>query len=509
MDIRANIRSTGITSGGNSISKLCTKVGVILAVLLLFGKNSYPQEQQGISRQPNILFCIADDWGWPHAGAYGDPVVKTPTFDRLAREGVLFEHAYVSSPSCTPSRGAILTGQYHWRLGEGANLWSTLDVQIPVYPLLLEEAGYHVGRWRKCWGPGDISAGGYSDKYPGGKEYSEGFAQFLETRPDGAPFCFWLGASDPHRPYNQGSGKTSGIDLDKVPVPDFYPDEEEIRSDIADYYYEVQRFDSDVKKALQLLEEIGELENTIVVMTGDHGMPFPRCKSNLYDMGVRVPLVFQWGDQVSGNRRVKDFVSLTDLAATFLDFAGVELPDQMTGKTLQSILLSDSEGWIEPGRDQVIFGKERHVPAQLAPSMSGYPCRGIRTEQYLYIRNFDPDRWPVGVPENATHPSGVFADSDDGPTKSFLIEHADEPEYQKYFKWSFAKRPVEELYDITDDPHQLNNLADSPEHQKTKNSLSKKLNYLLKASKDPRIIGGGEKFDEFPYRASYELKKGE
>ena len=176
--------------------------------------------------RPNILFCIADDWGWPHAGAYGDKVVKTPTFNRLAREGVLFEYAYVSSPSCTPSRNAILTGQYHWRLKEGANLWSTLDVNIPVYPLLLEEAGYHVGFWRKSWGPGDLKAGGYTDKHPAGKHYRKGFKQFLEARPEDRPFCFWLGSSDPHRGYKKNSGKESGMDISKISLPKFYPDTE-------------------------------------------------------------------------------------------------------------------------------------------------------------------------------------------------------------------------------------------------------------------------------------------
>jgi N-sulfoglucosamine sulfohydrolase len=164
-------------------------------------------------RRPNIFFCIADDWGWPHAGAYGDSVVQTPTFDRLTREGVLFSHAYVSSPSCTPCRNALLTGQYHWRLEEGANLWSTLDVKFPVFPLLLEEAGYHVGHWRKCWGPGDLKAGGYSDIDPGGKNYPDGFSSFMAARPRGKPFCFWLGTSDPHRPYEAGSGEASGMDL--------------------------------------------------------------------------------------------------------------------------------------------------------------------------------------------------------------------------------------------------------------------------------------------------------
>ncbi|MET2986017.1 sulfatase family protein [Aureibaculum conchae] len=488
--------------------KLLVSFGLVIATSFLSGSYYPTNTVKKTPKKPNILFCIADDWGWPHAGAYGDKVVKTPTFDRLANEGVLFDHAYVSSPSCTPSRSSILAGQYHWRLGESANLWSTMDVDTPVYPLLLEEAGYHVGRWRKCWGPGDLKAGGYIDKNPGGKEYPEGFKQFLEAREDGTPFSFWLGASDPHRGYEKGSGKASGIDIDKVQVPKFYPNEEEIRSDIADYYFEVQRFDNDVNKAIQLLEEIGELENTIIVMTGDHGMPFPRCKSNLYDMGVRVPLVIRWGEKVKGNRRVKDFVSLTDLAATFLEVADVTIPDQMTGKSLKPILLSKKEGWIEPKRDHVIFGKERHVPGQLAPSLEGYPSRGIRTEHYSYIRNFYPERWPVGVPEGSSHPMNTFPDCDNGPTKTFLIEHSNDSNYKQYYQWSFAKRPAEELYNIKVDPDQLNNLADNLEYKNIKKELSEKLIMLLTASKDPRMTSDGEKFDEYPYRAPYKLNDG-
>ena len=120
-------------------------------------------------RQPNILFCIADDWGWPHASVYAnDDVVQTPAFDQIAAQGALFHHAYISSPSCTPSRNAILTGQYHWRLGPGANLHSTLNEDLAVFPHLLRDAGYHIGSWRKSWGPGKLT-GKWAQDHPAGQ----------------------------------------------------------------------------------------------------------------------------------------------------------------------------------------------------------------------------------------------------------------------------------------------------------------------------------------------------
>lgn len=464
-----------------------------------------PSNKRSSTRRPNILFCLADDWGWPHAGAYGDPVIKTPTFDRLATEGVLFDYAYVTSPSCTPSRNSVLTGQYHWQLKEGANLHSTLDVHVPVFPLLLQEAGYHVGWWRKCWGPGDLKAGGYTNSHPCGTEYPKGFEQFLADRPDHQPFCFWLGASDPHRGYKKGSGRDSGIPVDKIPVPAFYPNVEEIRSDIADYYFEVQRFDTDCGNAIKLLEQIGELDNTLIVMTGDNGIPFPRCKSNIYDMGVREPMAIRWGSDVPGGRRVTDFMSFVDLAPTFLEAANVPVPEQMTGRSLLPTLLSKKQGRVDSKRDHVIFGKERHTPAQASPSMAGYPCRGIRTDRYLYIRNFEPDRWPAGVPSKATHPMGTFSDCDDGPTKQYLLDHRDDPKVRPYYDLAFAKRPAEELYDIQQDPDQLTNLAENQHFAKIKNKLSALLTAELKATFDPRVIGGGEQFDQYPYRSRYKL----
>jgi N-sulfoglucosamine sulfohydrolase len=434
--------------------------------------------------RPNILLAIADDWSWPHASVYGDPVVRTPTFDRLAREGVLFDRAYVASPSCTPSRAAILTGQWHWRLEESANLWSTLRWDYPVYPERLEAAGYHVGLTGKGWGPGRLEPGG-RDLNPAGRAYPS-FERFLAERPAGRPFCYWFGSSDPHRDYEKDSGAAAGIDPGRIRPLAHLPDDAAVRGDVADYFFEVQRFDADVGDLLALLEKAGELERTVVVMTSDNGMPFPRCKANLYECGVHVPLVVRWPARFPPGRRVASFVSLTDLAPTFLDLAAVATPAAVTGRSLVPLL----ETWVPDGaageRDHALFGKERHVPGQEAPDVGGTPMRAIRTRDYLYIRNFRPDRWPAGTPdaERAVIEGRWLADCDNGPTKTVLVEKRDT------------------------DPNQLTNLAERPEHAAVKQQLSNRLRAELEATSDPRVTGGGDRLEVYPYYGGSPTKPG-
>ncbi len=465
----------------------------LLAVGLLVECAAAEQEQR-----PNFVFAIADDWGWPHASAYGDQVVKTPTFDRLAREGVLLTHAFVSSPSCTPSRGAIVTGQHFFRLDQGANLWCIWpDGRFAEFPALLEEAGYHVGSYRKGWGPGRAK------QQPAGKNYRR-LDQFFEQRDSEQPFCLWFGTGDPHRPFAEGVGRKNGMDLGKVHLFAHFPDHEEIRSDVADYYTEVQRFDHDMQQLLQRLETLGELDNTIIVMTGDHGMPFPRCKGNLYDSGARVPLAIRWGAHVPAGRTVTDFVSLTDLAPTFLEAAGLPIPERMTGRSLLGLLRSEKAGRVEPARDHVLIGRERHAPAQEAPDSGGYPSRGLRTDEFLYIRNFAPDRWPAGTPDykNAVVPGRWLGDCDNGPSKTFLWEQRDDPQIKPYYDLAFAKRPAEELYDLRKDPDQIRNVAADPQYASIRAELAGKLSKLLHQYEDPRVVGGGEKFDAYQYLGS-------
>jgi arylsulfatase A-like enzyme len=447
--------------------------------------------------QPNILFALADDWG-VHAGVYGDKVVKTPTFDRLAKEGVLFDHAYISSPSCAPSRAAILTGQWHWRLGEAANLYGPVSPNDPVYPDLMEDGGYFVGYTRKGWGPGK---NGERLRNPAGPAFKD-FAEFLTKRPKDQPFCFWFGSHDPHRPYVKDSGAKSGIPLDQIEVPVCFPDSPEVRGDIADYYFKVQRFDRETGELIEMLKQAGELENTIIVMTSDHGMPFPRCKSNIYDDGAHVPLAIYWPGHYEGGYRITDFVSSTDFAPTFLESAGLPVPDVMTGRSLIPLLTAGKSGRIDPSRSSVLFGKERHVPSQEAPDSGGYPCRAIRTDDFLLIRNFSTNRWPAGIADykNTFIPGAWFADCDNGPTKTYMIENrGKDAEHQRLYDLAFDKRPEFELFDLRNDPNEQKNLASNPEYADVLNKLSKQLNGELEATGDPRIIGGGEKFDTYRY----------
>ncbi|HWQ55663.1 MAG TPA: sulfatase [Bryobacteraceae bacterium] len=457
--------------------------------------------------RPNILFALADDWGWPSASIAADPVVKTPVFDRVARSGVLFTNAFVSAPSCTPSRAAMLTGQQHWRLEEGANLGGTLPARFPVYPDLLEAAGYHVGFTRKGWAPGDEAPGGRK-RNPAGPRYQD-LNAFLSARPKGAPFCFWFGSTDPHRPYDRDSGAAAGIRWQDVRVPPYLPDHETVRRDIADHLLEVQRFDRETGESLATIEKAGELDNTIVVMSGDNGWPFPRAKATLYDSGTHVPLAISWPSRVAGGRRVEDFVSLADLAPTFLEAAGIRPPSLMTARSLMPILTAKQAGRVDPRRDHVLTGMERHVPSR-GEIRGGYPMRAIRTRDFLYIRNFKPDRWPSGDPngledgaqpfsfdELATQTFSTLADIDSGPSKAYLVTHRNEPGVEPLYARAAGKRPGRELYDLRKDPFEMNNVAAETSYADTVKRLDAKLMTELEAGGDPRARGGGEEFDRY------------
>lgn len=520
----------------------------IIAFLLL-GFSAHAAE----TKRPNILFCFADDWG-RYGNIYSkvetrptiNQVLKTPTIDRIAQEGVLFKNAFVNAPSCTPSRSAVLSGQYFFRTGRGAILQGAeWDSSIPSYPLLLRDAGYHIGKSYKVWGPGtpvDAPYGGKKYAYEkagydicffskraskmvqGGMNFEDAkekilaqvrgnFDDFLADRKPGQPFCYWFGAVNTHRPIEKGSGQALwGIDPDSLrgKLPKFMPDVPEVRSDYADYMGEIQAWDAAVGVLLKKLEEIGELDNTIIVLSGDHGMPgVPGGKCNLYDQGVGVALIAR-GPGIKPGRVVDDFVNLMDIAPTFLEAAGEKPPEVMTGKSLLNVFQSEKSGQVDPDRTWVVTGRERHV-ADAREGNLPYPQRALRTPDFLYIRNFAPDRWPMGTPK-FTGPSDMpslevleektfdsFADMDASPTKAWLVHQFGEKEWAWHYNHAFGKRPSEELYDLRKDPDQTVNLAADPAYAKQREELAARLMNILTEAKDPRVLDNGKVYENPPF----------
>ncbi len=489
------------------------------AALAMSACTGTPLERKRAGKRPNILFCISDDQTWLHAGAYGSTMVKTPHFDRVAREGVLFKNAFVSCPSCCPSRAAVLTGKHFYLLDETCMNHTVWSPRHSVYTDLLAGAGYHVGYTGKGWGPGNWKAAGRTHNPAGHAynkfknptpskafsplDYTRNFQDFLEKRPDGAPFCFWYGGIDPHRVFEYGSGVKNGKKLNEVEVPPFYPDCEEIRNDVADYALHIEWFDRHLGGMIKLLEEAGELDNTIVVVTSDNGMAFPRAKATVYEFGAHMPLALRWGDRVSPGRVLDDLVSFIDFAPTFLAAANLPAPAALSGKSLMNLLTASESGQINPARDHVIMGIERHLPGSRAGG-DGYPIRAIRTNRSLYIRNYAPDRWPVGDPQGpfwpADDPTGGFGDTDGSPTKTYLWENRDR--YPWFYSLAFEKRPAEELYDLHRDAFQTDNLADGAEYAAVKERLSRRLDQELKETGDPRSLGRGEILDGYARKYS-------
>ena len=450
--------------------------------------------------RPNILILMSDNHSWNHVGCYGDTTVRTPNIDRVAAEGVRFTHAFCPAPSCTPARAAMLTGQDIWRLEEGANLWGTLPNRFAVYTDLLEESGYLVGYEGKGWGPGNYGVGGWT-RNPAGERYGS-FEEFYNERERGQPFCYWFSSRDPHRPYRKEGGRNAGFDLDSIQVPPYLPNVPSVRTDIADYYAEIEHFDTEVGGHLALLSEFGATEDTVVIIASDNGWQMPRGLANLYDAGTRLPLIVSHPGQFPGGRVVEDFVSLTDFAPTILELAGLRIPEDVTASSLVPILKSDRGGIVDPERSFVVTARERH--AFVRKGGPGYPARALRTRKHLYIRNYAPDLWPAGDPP-------LFGDVDahmlhfPSPTKMFLLQRPDDPDFSSLFQLAFSKRPAEELYDLAQDPHQMNNVAGDLSYASVKEDLVSQLQVYLETTGDPREVGGAMKWDRAQYFAERDM----
>jgi arylsulfatase A-like enzyme len=466
-----------------------TRLIVFLAVLLATGSTAESADR------PNILFILADNWRFPTAGILGDPMAKTPAFDRIAREGVLFTHTFNPVPSCSPTRSCLLTGKTAHELGERASLWSSFPQDTPVVTQLLREAGYQIGYAGKAWGPGNFEVSGWSEN-PVGPKFAS-FDNFFAKRESEQPFFFWLGNTDTATkggklPYLAEA--QSKLDSSLLTIPAELPDCQELRDDLLNYYGGVMKLDEEAAQAIALIEQAGQLDNTVIVYTSDNGWQLPRGLANCYDAGSRVPLAIRWGKRLDAGRVVDAFVNVGDLGPTFLELAGLKPPSAMNMRSIRRLLLGETEA---ATRDAVFIERERH--ANVRQGDTGYPIRAVRTRHYLYIRNLRPHRWPAGDPDVFFLHGRPFGDVDTTRVKDFLLEHQNDSKYSKYVASIFGKRPAEELYDLRNDPNQLENVALREEYADILKQHRTRVDDWMRQTSDPRIDPSYEAWDHYPY----------
>lgn len=498
--------------------KYLFSLALILQLIVSVGCETPAKEMKKL---PNILIAIADDHSYPHTGIYGFAETQTPAFDFVAQNGVLFHNAFVAAPQCSPSRAAILTGKNIWELEEAGTHASNFPKKFKVFTEVLAEQGYFVGYTGKPWGPGNWKISGRKQN-PVGKQYNrhqlespptsgirannyvKNFKDFFSQKEQGTPFVFWYGAFEPHRVYEYQTGVKAGKNIDAVAVPDFLPDTEVVRNDLLDYILEIEHFDDHLLQMIRFLQEQGELDNTFILVTADNGMPFPYAKANVQEFGTHVPLAIRMPKGVKA-KEVYDPVSMIDLAPTLMDLVGV--PQAMTtrGKSLLPVLTQKEH---PPHRNYVLTGRERHTHAR--PDNLGYPARAIRTQSFLYVHHFMPDRWPQGnpVPKNPENDKRSivkgfkdlypgYHDVDPSPSKDVIMGIED----SFYFELAFAKRPQEQLYDIKNDPYCTQNIVSLPEFKQLVDKLKKQLMTDLTEQGDPRVLDNPV-FDSYPRYSS-------
>ncbi|VTU02583.1 sulfatase : N-sulfoglucosamine sulfohydrolase OS=Haliscomenobacter hydrossis (strain ATCC 27775 / DSM 1100 / LMG 10767 / O) GN=Halhy_6811 PE=4 SV=1: Sulfatase: Sulfatase [Gemmataceae bacterium] len=447
------------------------------------------------AERPNVLLILADNWRWPTAGALGDPMALTPTFDRVVKEGVLFTHVFNPVPSCSPTRASLLTGKVAHQLGERANLWSAFPKDTPVFTNLLRDAGYEVGYCGKPWGPGNYEVSGWEEN-PVGPRFAD-FAEFHGKRDAKKPFFFWLGNTDTATrggklPYLDAA--KAKLDPTKIRVPPELPDCAEVRKDLMNYYGGVMKLDEEAAAAVAVLEKAQNLDDTVVIYTSDNGWQMPRGLANCYDAGSRVPLAVRWGKHLAAGRKVDEFVSVGDLGPTVLDLAGVKPPPEMTLASIKTMML----GKPDPApRDAAFIERERH--ADVRRDHLSYPVRAVRTRDFLYVRNLRPDRWPAGDPDVKFIHDRPYGDVDTTLVKDVLLAHLDDPAYARFVALIFAKRPAEELYDLKADPHQVRNVAGKPEYAEALKNHRARLDAWMKETQDPRLDPSYDGWDTAKY----------
>lgn len=416
-----------------------------------------------------------------------------------------------------PLRGRrLLTGRYSWQLGEAGNHICRFPENIKVFTEALEEAGYDVAFTGKGWAPGDPGVKDGRRRQLTGKawqnrkltpptpeilatDYAANFSDFLSSREDASrPWFFWFGCREPHRRYEYGSGvakggRTTG-EIDRVPA--FWPDNETVRNDMLDYGFEIEHYDRQLGLMLARLEELGELDNTVVIVTSDNGMPFPRAKGTQYEYAHHMPLAVMWLRGVSApGRREAACVSFVDIAPTVLEIAGTSpsaagmSPLPRAGASCRCCGMSRTPvPRCTNGRCWGASGMTTDGPGD-----QGYPIRGIVRNGWLYLCNIKPWLLPGGNPETG------YRDIDSSPTKTAILQLKRSGQDDRYYALSMGQRPAEELYHVETDRECLTNRIGEISCRVLADSLRAELFRTLREQGDPRMTGDGDVFDRYPY----------
>ncbi len=403
--------------------------------------------------RPNVIVFIGDDISWNDFGCYGNEAARTPNIDRLAANGLRFQNAYLTASSCSPSRCSIITGRYPHNNGKAAELHLPIAWNLPMFPALLRDAGYytalsgkdHMARSKAPAsevGPGEPWDSTDAGKSPGNSGGHANWVQTVRDRPKDKPFFFWFAAYDAHRDWDADGQWDSDAygpqhKPEDVVVPPFLIDDQATREDLASYYNEVTRYDHYIGKVVTELEAQGELDNTLIFVLADNGRPFPRAKTRLHDSGMKTALVAHWPNGIENEGAAPGtLVSTIDLAPTILTAAQVKIPDTMQGVAMQPVY-TDPEASVR----EAAFSEH---------NWHDYEAHGrsVRVGDFLYLRNRRPEQAWQGPADSVRSPShkALQAARDAGTMT---------PAQADVF---LAPRPEEELYQVSEDPHQLNNL---------------------------------------------------
>ena len=415
----------------------------------------------GAGERPNIVLIIADDMNWNDCGAYGNPIIRTPHIDRLAEDGMLFQHAYLTANSCSPSRSSIITGRYPHNTGAEQLHWP-LPKDSVTFVEKLKAAGYYTAAAGKWHLGGDVkdrfddifeaSMAGFILPTGDGEEPPkmiakapsgcEAWIPTLKNRPKDRPFFLWLASLDPHREYEDGALDPPHRPEDVI-VPPHLPDTPAVREDLRLYYDEIGRLDTYVGRVVNELERQGVANNTLILFITDNGRPFPRDKTSLYDGGIRSPWIVKWPERIAAGQTTTSLVSAIDIAPTFLELAGVTTPGGFEGVSFVPVLNDP----IAKVRDYVFAEDHWHDYEDHG--------RSIGNQRYKLIRNTYADL-----------PATPSADAGRSPTWQAMLSLQGEGTLTTVQQACFqAPRASFEFYDLVNDPNELRNVIDVPELQ--------------------------------------------